>query len=84
MLELRYEEVIHDFERQARMLLQFCGLPWDERVLEFHRTKRAVRTHSGAQVRRPLYTTSIGRWRAYRSQLEPLFEALGPLAEYDR
>lgn len=80
MLELRYEELVVEPEREIRRLLDFCGLEWEPACLEFHRTERAVQTASAAQVRQPLYTTSIGRWRIYREQLGPLLEALGPLA----
>ncbi len=80
LLEIRYEKLIADFEAEVRRLLAFCGLPWDERVLRFHETSRAVRTKSEFQVRRPLYTSSIGRWRSYEHWLAPLFEALtGPI-----
>jgi tetratricopeptide (TPR) repeat protein len=76
LLEIRYEDLVGDFEAEVRRLIAFCGLPWDDAVLRFHETKRAVRTNSEYQVRQPLYTSSIGRWRAYESKLGPLFAAL--------
>lgn len=80
LLEVQYEELVGEPEREIRRLLDFCGLEWDPACLEFHRTERAVQTASADQVRQPLYTSSIGRWRKYREQLAPLLEELGPLA----
>ena len=76
MLEVDYEDVVGDFEAQARRLVRYCELPWDERCLRFHETERAVFTQSQAQVRRPLYSSSVGRWRPYERHLEPLAVAL--------
>jgi tetratricopeptide (TPR) repeat protein len=76
LLEVRYEDVIEDFETQARRIVAFCGLEWTDACLAFDKTKRPVRTASAAQVRQPLYRTSVGRWRPYRNHLGPLFEAL--------
>jgi hypothetical protein len=78
MVEMRYEAVVADLEGQARRLLGFLDLPWDERCLGFHRTHRAVATASTAQVRRPIYASSVGRWRKYEKHLGELIEALGP------
>ena len=79
-LEARYEDVVADLEGQARRLVAYCGLEWDARCLEFHRADRPVRTASIAEVRQPIYNTSIGRWRAYEAFLGPLREALGSSA----
>lgn len=76
MLDVRYEELVEDFEAQARRIVGHCGLPWNDRCLEFHTTDRAVMTASAAQVRQPLFKTSVGRWRAYEPWLEPLRRAL--------
>ncbi len=77
VLDLQYEEVVSDLERQSRRLLDFCGLDWDPRCLDFHHTDRPVHTASKAQVRQPLYKSSVGRWRAYEPYLGPLLlEAL--------
>ena len=76
MLEVEYEDVIADVEGQSRRMFDHCGLGWDERSLDFHRNERSVRTASFAQVRRPLYATSVGRWRNYEAFLEPLIAAL--------
>ena len=77
MLEVRYEDVIADLEGQSRRIIDHCGLEWDPRCLDFHRSERSVRTASFAQVRRPLYPTSVGRWRNYEAFLGPLIAALG-------
>ena len=82
LLEVRYEEVVDNLEEQARRLVDFCGLPWDDRCLDFHRNQRPVGTASGLQVRQPIYRSSIGRWRRYETSLGPLraeLERHGPL-----
>jgi tetratricopeptide (TPR) repeat protein len=79
ILEVSYEETVADVEGSARRILAHCGLPWDPRCLDFHRTKRVVRTASATQVRQPIYSSSIGRWRAYEPWLAPLLAELSPL-----
>jgi tetratricopeptide (TPR) repeat protein len=76
MLEVRYEDVVADLEGQARRILDHCGLAWDERCLAFHQNQRLVRTASAAQVRRPLYASSVGRWRVFADLARPLLDAL--------
>ncbi len=76
ILEFRYEDVVVDIEKSARRLLEHCGLAWEDACLEFHRTDRQVKTASLEQVRRPIYDTSIGRWRKFERHLGPLREAL--------
>src|SRR5208283_3036289 len=83
MLEVRYEDVVGDLETQARCILDYCGLTWDAACLDFHRAQRPVRTASAAQVRRPLYQNSVGRWRVHAERLQPLLEALGPDLQLD-
>ena len=77
ILEVRYEELVADQEAVSRRIIAFLGLEWDDRCLEFYRTKRAVQTASADQVRRPIYASSVGRWRAYEAHLGPLKRALG-------
>ncbi len=77
MLEVDYEDLVADLETGARAIVAFCGLEWDPACLEFHKTRRAVRTSSVEQVRQPIYTRSVGRWKNYEQSLAPLFEALG-------
>jgi tetratricopeptide (TPR) repeat protein len=75
--EVSYEDLIHDQEAVSRKLLSFCGLDWDQRCLDFCRTRRAVRTASSVQVRQPISARAMGRWRNYSSHLNSLFEILG-------
>jgi hypothetical protein len=81
MLDVQYEELVADFEPQARRMLAHCGLAWDDACLAFHTTQRSVRTASAAQVRRPLYRTAVGRWKPYEAMLGPLLEALDGLVD---
>ncbi len=83
MLEIRYEDVIADLEASARRIIDHCGLEWDPRCVAFHEARRPVRTASASQVRRPIYRSSQGRWRAYAAHLGPLIAALGDIAEPD-
>jgi hypothetical protein len=76
ILDVWYEDVVADLDAQARRMLEHCGLPWDDACLAFHQTKRAVCTASAAQVRAPIYETSVGRWRPYQRSLQPLLQAL--------
>ena len=78
MLEVRYEDVVADLETQARAIVAHCGLEWDPACLDFQEGGRQVRTASTLQVRRPIYSSSVGRWKAYEAHLKPLIEALGP------
>jgi len=77
MLDVQYEELVTDFESQARRIVAFCGLEWDARCLAFHATQRPVRTASALQVREPVYTNAVGRWQPYAPMIRPLLEALG-------
>lgn len=78
--ELRYEELIADPEACCRALIDFLGLDWDSRCLEFHKTERRVQTVSVWQVRQPLYSTAVGRWRNYDLYLDDLKAALAGTA----
>ncbi|HWE45956.1 MAG TPA: sulfotransferase, partial [Caulobacteraceae bacterium] len=75
-VEVQYEDVVSDLETQARRLVAFCGLDWDAACLDFHVTRRSVRTASATQVRRPIYRASVGRWKAYTHRLTPLLDVL--------
>jgi tetratricopeptide (TPR) repeat protein len=77
LIEVDYEAIIADVAAEARKIVEFCGLPWDDRCAAFHQTDRPVRTASVVQVRQPIYRSSEGRWRAYRKHLGPLIAALG-------
>lgn len=76
-IEVDYESVVDDLEGEAKRLIDFIDLPWDEACLNFHQTRRVVRTASVNQVRQPIYKTSKGRWQAHADHLRPLLTALG-------
>jgi len=76
MLDVQYEEVVADLEGQARRIVTHCGLDWHDACLAFHKAERPIRTASATQVRKPIYRSSIGRWRPYAHLLRPLLEAL--------
>ena len=76
MLDVQYEGLVADLEPQARRLIAYCGLDWNDRCLSFHTTERPVWTASVAQVRQPIYRSAIGRWRSYEPWLGPLLDAL--------
>lgn len=80
-MEVAYEDIVYDQENQTRRLLEFCGLPWEESCMRFHENTAAVSTASSVQVRQPLYSGSIGRWKKYGIQLDGLKSALGDLAD---
>jgi cytochrome c-type biogenesis protein CcmH/NrfG len=72
ILDVRYEDTISDLETRARELVDFLGAPWDRRCLDFHAQTRAVQTPSRWQVRRPIYSSSVGRWKLYADYLPGL------------
>jgi len=76
LLEIDYEETVRDLDSVARRLVSGCGLEWEPECLAFHETKRPVRTASVTQVRQPIYTRSVERWRSYESDLAGLFAQL--------
>jgi tetratricopeptide (TPR) repeat protein len=73
---VEYEKVVADTEKEAREIIEFLGLKWDDKVLEFHKSKRPVKTASVAQVRKPIYKTSVKRWKKYGKGLQPLVDAI--------
>ncbi|HFD80755.1 MAG TPA: sulfotransferase family protein [Gammaproteobacteria bacterium] len=72
MMEVRYEDMVADQEKVSRSLIEFCGLEWDDRCLRFHENERFVGTASFDQVRRPIYRSSVQRWKNYEPFLGPL------------
>ncbi len=80
VLQVNNEEVIDDLEGQVRRMLDFCGLPFESACLNFHETKRNVRTPSAEQVRRPVSRAGVDQWRNYAEFLQPLQARLGDLA----
>ena len=77
--DVKYEDIVADQEGEARKLLNYCGLEWNDACLDFHKTQRQVRTASVVQVRQPIYTSSVERWRKYEKFLGPLLDELGDL-----
>lgn len=81
VLDVQYEEVVTDLQGQVRRLLEFCGLPFEEACLNFHETRRAVKTASSEQVRQPIYSSSVNLWRNYEAHLDTLVHILKPLLD---
>ncbi len=78
ILDVSYEALVHEPEAQLRRIIDWCGLPWEASVLDFHRQEGPSMTASAMQVRRPVYTDSIGSWRRAEARFAPLkarFEA---------
>lgn len=78
-LEVSYEDIVADLDGQSRALMGFLGLPWEDDILRFHESKAPVSTASAVQVRQPIYASSIGKWRSYADELEPLRARLAEL-----
>lgn len=76
MLEVPYERLVADPEPCIRQLIEYCGLEWDECCLNFYDSERVTRTSSYDQVRQPLYTRSIGRWKNYEPHIQNLLKLL--------
>ncbi len=77
ILRVQHEDVVDDLETQVRRMLNFCGLPFEQSCIDFHKTKRNVRTPSSEQVRQPIFRTALDVWQNYEPWLDPLKEALG-------
>lgn len=77
LLEVPYEGVVTDQEAWSRRIIEFIGLEWDPRCLRFHKTERPVLTASNWQVRQPMYSRSVQRWRNYEKHIGPLLELRG-------
>jgi len=75
-IDVAYEDVVDDVEREARRLIEYLGLPWEDACLEFHRNSASVSTASAVQVREPVHRRSVARWRRYEVQLQPMISAL--------
>jgi tetratricopeptide (TPR) repeat protein len=79
IMDVGYEDLVANQEAISRRMVEFIGLEWNDACLRFHENKRVVLTMSNDQVRRPMYSSSVGRWRKYKKHLGPLKEALGNL-----
>ena len=77
VLRVQHEDVVADLEAQVTRMLDFCGVPFEESCLEFHKTERNVRTPSSEQVRQPIFSTALEQWKNYEPWLDPLKQALG-------
>ena len=75
-IDVNYEDVVGDLEGQSRRIFDYLGLEWEESCLEFHRLRTAAATASAAQVRQPIYSSSVGLWRRYQRQLAPFAQRL--------
>ncbi|TPM37435.1 sulfotransferase [Mesorhizobium sp. B2-3-4] len=81
IFENRYETLVEDQEAQSRRLIEYLGLPWDDVCLRFFDRDSSVNTPSRWQVRQPIYKSSVKRWKNYESEIQPLIDALGDLAD---
>ena len=72
LLEMNYEDIVRDQSAASQRLLSFVGLPWDDEVLRFHESPAPSATASAVQVRRPIYSSSVGKWRHHAERLAPL------------
>jgi predicted Zn-dependent protease len=77
ILRVYHEDVVEDLEGSVRRMLMFCGLDFEPQCVDFHKTRRSVRTASSEQVRRPLYREGLDQWKCFEPWLDPLKEALG-------
>jgi len=76
VLRVKHEDVVDDLEKQVRRILAFCGLTFEQSCLDFHKTKRSIKTPSSEQVRQPIYKSATEQWRHFESHLAPLKKAL--------
>jgi hypothetical protein len=79
MLSVHYEEVVANLEEMAPRVIDHVGLDWDDKCLRFYETKRAVKTASLGQVRKKIYTSSVGKWKKYEAYLGPLIQEIAPI-----
>ena len=77
VLRVHHEDVVADLEGSVRRILDYCGLPFEQACVDFHRTERSVRTPSSEQVRRPIFREGLDQWTKYEPWLAPLKDALG-------
>ncbi|MCF8475101.1 MAG: sulfotransferase [Emcibacter sp.] len=76
ILDVNYEDVIRDHEAETRRIIDWCGLEWDPACLDYRNTHKAITTLSAPQVRKDIYSSSIGKWRHFEQQMEPVRNAL--------
>jgi tetratricopeptide (TPR) repeat protein len=78
VLQVQHEDLVDDLEGNVRRILDYCGLPFEQACIEFHKTKRSVRTPSSEQVRQPIFRDGLDQWKKFEPWLGPLRDALGP------
>ncbi|MEL6236612.1 MAG: sulfotransferase [Pseudomonadota bacterium] len=83
MMEINYQLLVTDFEAQAKRLVEFIGLPWDEACLDPGGSDRTVKTATAGQIRDGVNTKSVDRWKRYGDRITPLVEALGGMAQIE-
>ncbi|MFT5758634.1 MAG: tetratricopeptide (TPR) repeat protein [Alteromonadaceae bacterium] len=76
VLTVNHEDVVDDLEKEVRRILDFCGLPFEQSCLDFHKTKRNIKTPSSEQVRQPIYKSATEQWRYFEPYLTPLKKVL--------
>ena len=81
VLRVQYEDVVSDLENEVKRILNYCNLPFEKGCINFHETKRAVRTASSEQVRQPIYNQSINTWKKFDAHIQDLKEILSPLLD---
>jgi hypothetical protein len=80
---MKYEDMINDTEKEAKRLTSFIGLDWDPNCLKFYDNDRNVKTASMMQVRKPIYKSSLARWKNFTKHLKPLYNKVKPYREPD-
>ena len=76
VLTVKHEDVVDDLEKQVRRMLDFCGLEFEQSCIDFHKTKRNIKTPSSEQVRQPIYKSATEQWRHFEQYLAPLKKVL--------
>lgn len=76
VLTVNHEDVVDDLEKQVRRILDFCGLTFEQSCVDFHKTKRNIKTPSSEQVRQPIYKSATEQWRHFEQHLAPLKKVL--------
>ena len=79
--DVYYEDLVANTELNARQMIKYIGLEWEDSVMDRQSSQKSVKTLSAWQVRQPVYTTSAGRWRNYEKHLVPLIDTLGPIVQ---
>ena len=78
VLTVNHEDVVDDLEKQVHRMLDFCGLTFEQSCIDFHKTKRNIKTPSSEQVRQPIYKSATEQWRHFEQYLDPLKKVVHP------